>query len=72
MPNDCICTEMSQPVICCTIGKGDIASEDALAYSICYVEWLLSIISCVSRDGSQTLCENLEVPRNIRKLLLFG
>lgn len=68
MPNDCIYAETAQPVICCTIGKGDMAPEDGLAQSICYVEWLLSIISHVRRDGSQTLHENLYVPRIIRKI----
>lgn len=45
--------------------------EAGLAHSIHYVEWLLSIISYVSRDGSQTLHENLYVPRNMRKIAVI-
>lgn len=40
-------------------------------HRICSVEWLLSIISHVSRDGSQNLPENLYVPRNIRELTVI-
>lgn len=48
-----------------------MALEAGLAHSIHYVEWLLSIISYVSKDGSQTLHENLYVPRNMRKIAVI-